>query len=62
MHQSHKMVKHTQTIRWEIAYELCECVSPFCEIGTKRVKESSSPEAYLEPSGTSAMDLFFEKS
>ena len=27
------MVKHTQTIRWQIAYELFECYWPFCGIG-----------------------------
>ena len=32
------MVKHTQTIRRQIADELFECVWPFCEIGGKRVK------------------------
>ena len=32
-HQSHKMVKHTQTIRRQSADELFECVWPFCEIG-----------------------------
>ena len=32
--QSHKMAKHTQTIRRQIADELLECVWPFCEIGT----------------------------
>ena len=31
--QSHKMVKHTQTIRRQIADELFECVWQFCEIG-----------------------------
>ena len=31
------MVKHTQTIRWQIADELLECIWPFCEIGTERV-------------------------
>ena len=31
------MVKHTQTIRWQIPDELFECVWPFCEIGAKRV-------------------------
>ena len=31
------MVKHTQTIRRQIADELFECVWPFCEIGAKRV-------------------------
>ena len=32
-HQSHKMVKHTQTIRRQFADELFVCVWPFCEIG-----------------------------
>ena len=32
------MVKHTQTIRRQIADELFESVSPFCEIPAKRVK------------------------
>ena len=27
------MVKHTQTIRRQIADKLFECVGPFCEIG-----------------------------
>ena len=31
--QSHKMTKHTQTIRRQIGDELFECVWPFCEIG-----------------------------
>ena len=31
------MVKHTQTIRRQIADELFECGWPFCEIGAKRV-------------------------
>ena len=31
--QSHKMVKHTQTIRWQIADELFERDWPFCGIG-----------------------------
>ena len=31
------MVKHTQTIRREIADELFECVWPFCESGVKKV-------------------------
>ena len=31
--QSHKMVKHTQTIRRQFADELFECVWLFCEIG-----------------------------
>ena len=33
------MVKHTQTIRRQIADELFECVWPFCEIGTKTVNK-----------------------
>ena len=36
--QSHKMVKHTQTIRRQIADELFECVWLFCEIGAWKVK------------------------
>ena len=36
--QSHRMVKHTQTIRLQIADELFKCVWTFCEIGAKRVK------------------------
>ena len=31
--QFHKIVKHTQTIRRQIADELFECVWPFCGIG-----------------------------
>ena len=31
--QSHKMIKHTQTIRRQIADELFECVWPFFKIG-----------------------------
>ena len=30
---SHKMVKHTQTIRRQFADELYEYVSPFCGVG-----------------------------
>ena len=33
------MVKQTQTICWQIADELFECVWPFCGIGASRVKE-----------------------
>ena len=33
MRQSHKMAKHNQTIRRQIAYELFECVWPFYEFG-----------------------------
>ena len=29
----HKMVKHTQTIRWQFAKELFECVWPYCGVG-----------------------------
>ena len=32
------MVKHTQTIRWQIADKLFECIWPFCGIGAERVK------------------------
>ena len=32
------MVKHIQTIRWQFADELFECVWPFCGISTQRVK------------------------
>ena len=28
--QFYKIVKHTQTIRWQIADELSGCVWPFC--------------------------------
>ena len=31
--QSHKMGKHTQIIRRQIADELFDCVRTFCEIG-----------------------------
>ena len=31
--QYHKMFKHTQTTRQQIAEELFECVWPFCGIG-----------------------------
>ena len=31
--QHHKMVKHIQTIRWQIAEELFECVWSFCGVG-----------------------------
>ena len=34
------MIKHTQTIRQQIADELFKRVWPFCEIGAKRVKET----------------------
>ena len=30
--QYHKMVKHTETIRRQIADELFECVWPFCRV------------------------------
>ena len=32
------MVKHTQTICWQIGKELFECVWPLCGVGAKRVK------------------------
>ena len=32
------MVKHTQTIRHQFAYELFEYVSQFCGVGAERVK------------------------
>ena len=32
-YQPHKMVKHTQTIRRQIANELFECVWLFCGVG-----------------------------
>ena len=35
------MIKHTQTIRRQIADELCECIWPFCEIGAKKDKDKS---------------------
>ena len=31
--QINKMAKHTQTIRWQFAYQLFECVWPFYGIG-----------------------------
>ena len=40
--QSHKMAKHTQTIRRQIADELFGCVWRFCEIGAWRVKERTA--------------------
>ena len=36
------MVKHTQTIRRQVEDELFECVSPFCDIGAKRVNNKFS--------------------
>ena len=36
------MVKHTQTIRRQIAEELFEYIGPFCGIGAERVKEETS--------------------
>ena len=36
------MAKHIQTIRRQIDAELFECVWPFCEIGTWRVKKGST--------------------
>ena len=34
----HKMVKHTQTILWQIPDKLIECVWPLCGINAQRVK------------------------
>ena len=31
------MIKHTQAIRRQFAYELFECVQPFCGIGAQSV-------------------------
>ena len=36
--QSHKMVKHTQTIRQQIADKLFECVWPFVKLALKGLK------------------------
>ena len=33
MRQSHKMIKHAQTIRQQFADELFECAWPFYEFG-----------------------------
>ena len=41
------MVKHTQTIRQQIADELFECVRPFYEIGTKGFKSSYFQSLYF---------------
>ena len=38
------MAKHTQTIRRQIAYELFDCVWPFCEIGAWRVNNFTVDE------------------
>ena len=37
------MVKHTQTIRRQMADELFECVWPFFEIGAYKVKHKIHP-------------------
>ena len=37
--QSHKMVKHTQTVRRQIADELFECIWPFYGIGAYELKK-----------------------
>ena len=43
------MVKHTQTIRRQIADELFECVGSFYEIGAKRAKfEKLTEPGFLE--------------
>ena len=34
------MVKHTQTIRWQLADVLFECVGPFCGVVLKELKGS----------------------
>ena len=49
------MVKHTQTIRRQIAYELFDCVWPFCEIGAKRVS------FHLLRSGEHFFGFYFRK-
>ena len=41
------MAKYIQTIRRQIADELFECVWPFCEIGTQKVKYFTSFETTL---------------
>ena len=35
------MIKHTQTIHWQIANEMFEFFLSFCEIGVLRVKMNS---------------------
>ena len=41
------MVKHTQTIRPQIADELFECVWPFCGIRAWRIK-TESVDQYID--------------
>ena len=36
------MVKHTQTIRRQFAYEFFECVGPICEIGALQIIGSAN--------------------
>ena len=48
--QSHKMVKHTRTIRQQFADELFECVWLFCEIGAWRVNWISTREVKIDQS------------
>ena len=43
------MVKHTQTVSWQFADKLFECVWPFCEIGAERVNDWLSDETYSFP-------------
>ena len=42
------MVKHTQTIRRQIPYELFECVWPFCGVVLKGLSEAYSQVIGLE--------------
>ena len=35
--QFYKIVKHTHTIRWQIADELSGCVWPFCGVCAERI-------------------------
>ena len=43
------MVKHTQTIRRQIADELFKCVCPFCEIGAQKVNYKEISDVALIP-------------
>ena len=55
------MFKHTQTIRWRFANELLECVWPFCEVGTLKVKNifSKFDQIYRVECGTVGMRNFW---
>ena len=57
--QSHKMVKHTQTVCQQIGDELFECVWPFCGVGAERVNELlnnlSKENKTMFPRGTSTV-------